>query len=55
MDIFAEILKKNPDSYLLLVGEKIGSEGMEKSELLDYADKKGITDRVIFAGNVPST
>lgn len=54
MDIFAEILKKKPDSYLVLVGEKIGSEGMEKSELIDYAEKKSITDRVVFTGNVPN-
>ncbi len=54
MDIFAQILKKRPDSYLVLVGEKIGSEGMEKSELVDYAKSKGVFDRCVFAGNVPN-
>lgn len=54
MEIFAEILKEKPDSYLIFVGEKIGSEGMGKSELVDYAKNLGIFDRCIFAGNVPN-
>lgn len=54
MDIFAEILKEKPDSYLVFAGEKIGSEGMEKSELVAYAESRGVADRVIFAGNVPN-
>lgn len=54
MDIFAEVLKSKPDSYLIFVGEKIGSEGMEKSELVSYAESRGVKDRVIFAGNVPN-
>lgn len=54
MEIFAEILKKKPDSYLVFVGEKIGSEGMEKQELVDFAKSKGVFERCIFAGNVPN-
>ncbi len=52
MKVFAEILKQKPDAKLVLVGEKIGSEGMEKEELLSFAENLGIKDKVIFAGNV---
>lgn len=54
MEIFKEILKTKPDAKLLLVGEKIGSEGMDKSELLSYAKNLGIESKVIFVGNVPN-
>lgn len=54
MEIFKEFLKRKPNAKLLLVGEKIGSEGIDKSELLNYAESLGITDKVIFAGNVPN-
>ncbi|MCQ2479417.1 MAG: glycosyltransferase family 1 protein [Clostridia bacterium] len=52
MEIFKEILKTKPDAKLLLVGEKIGSEGMDKQELVAFAENLGIIDNVIFAGNV---
>lgn len=54
MEIFAEILKIRSDSRLVLAGGKIGSEGIEKQELIDYAEKLNIADKVIFAGNVPN-
>lgn len=52
MDVFAKVLKEKPDSFLIMVGEKIGSEGIEKQELVNYAEKKGILNNCIFAGNV---
>lgn len=54
MDIFASILEKEKNAVLVLVGEKIGSIGFEKQELLDYAKKKGIDHKCVFAGNVPN-
>ncbi len=54
MDIFASILKKEKNAVLVLVGEKIGSIGIEKQELVDYSKKLGIEDKCIFAGNVPN-
>lgn len=45
LEIFSEVLKVNPDSRLLLVGD-----GSLKDKLTAKADKLGISDRVIFAG-----
>lgn len=52
MDIFSEVLKLNPDSRLVMVGDNIGSNGIPKEELESYAKEKGIYDYCIFAGNV---
>ncbi len=49
IDVLEEILKTRA-SHLYIVGE--GDD--EKKKLLDYADKKGVTDKVTFlAGNTP--
>lgn len=52
IDIYAKILEKNKNSALVMVGEKIGSEGIERSELSSYAKEKGVFNNCIFAGNV---
>lgn len=44
---FPEILKKIPNSKLLLAGE-----GPKKSELIKFSEKLGISNRVKFLGNI---
>lgn len=48
LEIFAEILKRNPNSRLLLVGE-----GEDKALLLQKAQHLGIAEEVIFYGVTP--
>lgn len=45
LDVFAEIVRKRPDSRLLLVGE-----GEDKAALRQKAEALGITERVTFYG-----
>lgn len=45
LDVFAEIVRKRPDSRLLLVGE-----GEDKTALRQRAEALGITEQVIFYG-----
>lgn len=45
IDIFKEILDKNPDSCLVLVGD-----GELRSEIEDKVSKLGITEHVVFTG-----
>lgn len=45
LDVFAEVLRRRPDSRLLLVGS-----GKEEAALRQRAEKLGITERVIFYG-----
>lgn len=45
VEIFAEMLKKQPNAKLLLVGEKVDTQ-----PVIDVAEKLGVTDKVIFAG-----
>jgi glycosyltransferase involved in cell wall biosynthesis len=46
LEIFAEVIKRKPQSYLLLVGE-----GPLRSTVEQQASEMGLQDRVIFAGN----
>jgi PEP-CTERM/exosortase A-associated glycosyltransferase len=48
IDAFAEILKKNNNVVLLLVGE-----GPEYTKIREMTDKKGLNGCVIFTGKVP--
>ncbi len=48
IDAFAEILKKNNNVVLLLVGE-----GPEYTKIREMTDKKGLNGRVIFTGKIP--
>lgn len=48
LDVFSEILKRNPNSRLLLVGE-----GEDKPMLLQKAQQLGIAEKVIFYGVAP--
>ncbi len=48
LDIFVEVLKQEPQAYLLLVGE-----GPLRPEIEQQAVAKGIGDRTIFAGSRP--
>lgn len=45
VEIFAEMIKKNPDSKLILVGEKVDIQ-----PVIDKAETLGVADRLIFAG-----
>lgn len=45
VEILSELLKLNPNSKLLLVGEKL-----DVQPVLDKANELGVTDRIIFAG-----
>lgn len=45
IDVFYEVLKINNNSFLFLVGD-----GPTKEELMDYAQKKGIYDKINFYG-----
>lgn len=47
IDIFAEILKKNPAAYLIL-----GGNGEELTSCKEKATSKGIAERVVFLGNI---
>lgn len=49
IDILFSIKKKHPDTRLLILGE-----GQLEHDLRSYADSKGVTDDVIFAGSVPN-
>ncbi len=48
IDAFAEILKKNNNVVLLLVGD-----GPEYTKIREMTDKKGLNGRVIFTGQIP--
>lgn len=45
LDIFVELIKRNSESRLLLVGE-----GEDRGRLMDRADQLGIADKVLFCG-----
>lgn len=45
--VFSHIVKKHPDWKLVIVGN-----GPELNELIKYADKLGVKDKVSFTGNV---
>lgn len=45
VEIFAEMLKRQPNAKLLLVGEKVDTQ-----PVIDIAEKLGAADKVIFAG-----
>lgn len=47
LNVYAEIFKKDPNSYLLLVGD-----GELKDEILNQAKALGINDRIIITGFV---
>lgn len=49
LDIYANVLTKEPNAYLLLCGD-----GPLKEELTSYVHKLGIENKVIFIGNVPN-
>jgi len=46
LEIFAEVFKREPQSYLLLVGE-----GPLRSSVEQQASQMGLRDRIIFAGS----
>ena len=46
IDVFSEVLKKEHNSILFLVGT-----GEKKEEIKNYAYKKGVIDKVLFLGN----
>ncbi len=46
LEIFAEVVKREPQSYLLLVGE-----GALRSSVEQQASQIGLRDRIIFAGS----
>jgi glycosyltransferase involved in cell wall biosynthesis len=46
LEIFAEVVKRKPQSYLLLVGE-----GPLRSSVEQQASQMGLRDRIIFAGS----
>lgn len=45
LDVFAEVIKRNPDSRLLLVGD-----GKDKDKLREKARRLGIEEKVLFYG-----
>lgn len=47
IDLFSEILKVQEDAVLLLVGD-----GEMRNQIYDWVDEKGISDKVIFTGQV---
>ena len=50
LSVFAEIIKKNPDSCLMLVGD-----GVDRPKIERQIESLGITDRVILTGQVENT
>lgn len=46
IDIFAEILKKQPNSYLCIIGD-----GELKQDIINKANKLGISNRVLMTGS----
>jgi len=45
LDVFSEVLKRHPDSRLLLVGN-----GEDKPALLEKAQRLGVSEKVLFCG-----
>lgn len=50
IDIFSQYHKKNPKSYLMIIGN-----GSDKDELKKYVVEKRLNDEVIFTGEVSDT
>ena len=46
LSVFAKLLQKRPNSKLILVGD-----GPDRNALVQLAEKKGVSNRVIFVGN----